>query len=179
VVVLTSDHGEQFGEHGLIQHGNSLYLPLLHVPLVFLAPGRVPPGRRVAVPVSLRDLPLTLLDLAGTPNPGLPGKSLAAYWGPDSLVPRADTMFSAVDYHRLLTKWPPSPLLQGSMRSIVLDSLHYVRNGDGTEQLFYPGKDFLETRNLSRSPEFQAALEAYRGALWAQLQRGPGRVAHR
>jgi predicted AlkP superfamily pyrophosphatase or phosphodiesterase len=47
ILVVTSDHGEQFGEHGLDSHGNSLYLPLLHVPLMVRAPGRAPAGQRV------------------------------------------------------------------------------------------------------------------------------------
>lgn len=38
LIVITSDHGEQFGEHGLLTHGNSLYLPLLHVPLLISYP---------------------------------------------------------------------------------------------------------------------------------------------
>ena len=44
IVIVTSDHGEQFGEHGLRLHANSLYLPLLHVPLVIRYPARVTQG---------------------------------------------------------------------------------------------------------------------------------------
>ena len=39
VVVITADHGEGFGEHGLSGHGVSLYRPELHVPLLVLSPG--------------------------------------------------------------------------------------------------------------------------------------------
>src|ERR1043166_8478683 len=38
IIVITSDHGEQFGEHGLIQHADSLYRPVLHVPLLVISP---------------------------------------------------------------------------------------------------------------------------------------------
>src|SRR5262249_32828166 len=53
LVFLTADHGEQFGEHGLPGHGNSLYLPVVHVPLQIVFPSHVPAGERIAEPVSL------------------------------------------------------------------------------------------------------------------------------
>ena len=45
LVVVTSDHGEGFGEHGLAGHGVSLYRPELHIPLLMALPRRVPKGR--------------------------------------------------------------------------------------------------------------------------------------
>jgi len=77
VLVVAADHGEHFGEHGIRGHGNSLYLELLHVPLLIRAPGRIPSGARVAHVVSLRDIPATLLDLAGLPSSSVTGHSLA------------------------------------------------------------------------------------------------------
>src|SRR5262249_8714844 len=80
VVIITSDHGEAFGDHGHFGHGSSLHLDSTCVPLVILAPG-APAGRVVDSPVSLRDLPATVVDQlglrAGSP---FPGRSLAAYW---------------------------------------------------------------------------------------------------
>jgi hypothetical protein len=66
-IVLTSDHGEHFGEHGLTGHNNSLHRQLLHVPLVIRAPGAVAAGRTVSSPVGLADVPATILDLLGLP----------------------------------------------------------------------------------------------------------------
>ena len=80
LVIITSDHGEAFGDHGLFGHGNSLYLDEIAVPLVMLCPG-APAGRVVDAAVSLRDLPATVLDLLGLADGSpLPGHSLAAYW---------------------------------------------------------------------------------------------------
>ena len=45
LVVLTADHGEEFLDHGFIEHGWSLYNEVLHVPLIFWRPGVVRPGR--------------------------------------------------------------------------------------------------------------------------------------
>ena len=42
VVIITADHGEAFGEHGMLFHGASAYQPLVHVPSILLAPGLVP-----------------------------------------------------------------------------------------------------------------------------------------
>lgn len=165
VVIVTSDHGEHFGEHGLIQHGNSLFLPLLHVPLAFYAPTLLPPGIRVQTPVSLRDLAATILELAEVPRGGVPGRSLLEWIRPPADLVRTDTLLAAVDYHRLLPKWPVSPVLKGDMRSIVLDSLHYIHNGDGSEELFHLGRDSRETRNLAGLPEFQPELARHRNAL--------------
>jgi arylsulfatase A-like enzyme len=65
LVVVTSDHGEEFGEHGLLGHGRSLHDELLHVPLVMLNTP-LPPGRRDDL-VGLIDLAPTLVRLAGLP----------------------------------------------------------------------------------------------------------------
>ena len=92
-VVITSDHGEEFGEHGIYGHGASLYSQVTHVPLILIPPMRsrgsgADPyatlrGRRIGVPVSHRDLPSTLtgLLLPGAANP-FPGRSLARHWEP-------------------------------------------------------------------------------------------------
>ncbi len=69
IFVLTSDHGEEFLEHGFIGHGPHLYAEVNHVPLMFWGPG-IPRGRRVAQPVGHVDLMPTILELAGVPIPG-------------------------------------------------------------------------------------------------------------
>lgn len=75
-VVLTSDHGEEFWEHGNFEHGHSLYDELLHVPLIVRAPGRdwepVIDAR-----VGLVDVLPTLCELLGVPqNESFEGESL-------------------------------------------------------------------------------------------------------
>ncbi len=76
VIVVTSDHGEEFYDHGLFTH-HQLYDEVMRVPLILVARGRIPPGVRVATPVSLVDVPPTLLALAGVAEPqGLDGRSL-------------------------------------------------------------------------------------------------------
>ena len=77
LLIVTSDHGEQFGEEGKLGHGQTLHNRVLHVPLGFRWPGRVQPGRHDA-PVGLVDVVPTLFDLVGFPGPaGRDGRSLA------------------------------------------------------------------------------------------------------
>lgn len=77
IVVFTSDHGEEFGEHGWKGHDETLYEEVLHVPLIVRAPGLVPAGVRVRPQASLVDVAPTLLELLGVPVPrGLHGRSL-------------------------------------------------------------------------------------------------------
>lgn len=64
ILVVTSDHGEEFGEHGMTGHGTSLYNEVLEVPMVFHAPHRMPAGRRGGV-ASLLDVMPTLEELLG------------------------------------------------------------------------------------------------------------------
>lgn len=81
-ITVTSDHGEEFKEHGSVGHGRSLYEEVIRVPLVIAGPGSGTAGRggrRIAAPASGIDLFPTLIDLAGFERrpPGLEGGSLA------------------------------------------------------------------------------------------------------
>ncbi len=76
-LVLLSDHGDEFGEHGSIFHGHTLYEELLHVPLVIVGPG-VEPGV-VEERVGLVDLMPTVLDLLGVEKTGGEGRSLVGH----------------------------------------------------------------------------------------------------
>ena len=80
LIVFTSDHGEEFLEHGRTFHQQSVYGELANVPLFFWWPGRVPAGKRVAEMVQLIDIMPTLLELSGTPAPqGMQGASLGPF----------------------------------------------------------------------------------------------------
>jgi len=63
VIIVTSDHGEEFGEHGKKYHGHQLYQESIHVPLIIRVPGGT--SRRIAERVALVDLFPTVLDLTG------------------------------------------------------------------------------------------------------------------
>jgi choline-sulfatase len=74
-VVITGDHGEAFGEHGMYKHAFELWDVLVRVPLIIHAPGAVP--RRIDRPRTHIDLAPTILDLMGVEPPSsFQGKTL-------------------------------------------------------------------------------------------------------
>lgn len=76
-LIIGSDHGEGFGEHGVFHHNKTLYEVMVHVPLMIEIPGVKP--RVVDDFVSLMDMGPTIFDLFHVPTPG--------WWMADSLVP--------------------------------------------------------------------------------------------
>jgi arylsulfatase A-like enzyme len=77
LVIVTADHGEQFGEHGGFEHTYTVYDEVAGVPLVMRLPGAIPAARRIAEPVSLADIAPTVVDLLGLPPiPGADGTTL-------------------------------------------------------------------------------------------------------
>ncbi|HEX4338103.1 MAG TPA: sulfatase-like hydrolase/transferase [Polyangiaceae bacterium] len=78
LVIVTADHGEEFGDHGGRYHGTTVYEEQVRVPLIVSAPGLVP-AHRVANPVQTIDILPTLLDgLAIPPSPRIRGRSFGA-----------------------------------------------------------------------------------------------------
>ena len=89
-MIVTADHGEELGEHGLFEHGESLYRPEIRVPLLIVSPPADRSPGVVREAVSLRDLPATIVDLVGlAAGAPFPGRSLARFWRDPALQPRA------------------------------------------------------------------------------------------
>jgi arylsulfatase A-like enzyme len=173
LVVITADHGEEFGEHGWVSHGNGLNLPVLHVPLLIRFPGRVPAGFRVGKRVTLRDLPTTVLNLLGiAPRVEMPGRSLAINWRTpaDSSQQEESPILSEVNRPRNTPDW--YAVARGTMQSIIVGRHHFIRNGDGREELYDIVSDPWETADLARSPSDSASLATSRAALKAALSIG-------
>jgi arylsulfatase A-like enzyme len=171
LVIITSDHGEQFGEHNLMMHINSLYMPLVHVPLLISFPGRVPAGVSVKEAVSLRDLPTTILDLARLNSIDIPGKSLAGYWNtaPGTARPEAEPLLAEVKRGWGFPDWYPG--MKGPLKSILLEDYYYIKNyGDGSEELYDLSNDPLEENNLADSQSGRREIPEFRMCLETMLQ---------
>jgi arylsulfatase A-like enzyme len=169
LVIVTSDHGQHLGEHGLVGHGNSLYMQLLHVPFVISFPGRVPMGSSVAEFVSLRDVPATVLELLGLKDAvDFPGSSLAQFWQAEDRArrPTEDALLA-----ELTQRYTGA---RNDMKSLVIDSFHYIRNTDGREELYDLEADPVEERDLANSPAGREALPRFRAQL-DELSRKLGR----
>lgn len=68
LIVVTADHGEEFDDHGSWGHGHSVYQELLHVPLMFRLPNRLPAGMKVPYAVSTMDVAATVTELLAVPD---------------------------------------------------------------------------------------------------------------
>lgn len=156
VVVITSDHGESLGEHGLRYHAASLYLPELHVPLMIVGPG-VRAGVRVSQPVGLRDLAATLLDLSDIGDAVLPGRPLTPVW---SGVPSEGPSRILAEVTQSIRSPPHYPRSRGDMHALIKGRYHYILNGDGAIELFDYHADPLELNNLIEGGEADSLSRA-------------------
>jgi arylsulfatase A-like enzyme len=171
LVLVLSDHGEGLGEHGLFDHGFSLYSTEIRVPLLILPPGRAPAKQQVRQTVSLRDVPATVVDLVGaSAGAPFPGRSLAPLWSESSTDDRGRDDAGAVS--ELLVPNPVnpgndrSPARSGAWFSLADGDFVYIRkDGDGTEELFNQAEDPRELSNRARLGAFQGVLEQFRARL--------------
>jgi arylsulfatase A-like enzyme len=173
IVIIAGDHGEQLGEHGLFEHNNSLYLPTLHVPLLILPAEGLAQPVRVAQVVSLRGIPATVVDLLGDEQIEFPGRSLAAFWrasaGGGVASVAADTAFAHLAQGNVRQPW--YPINRGSqMFSLTTSRWHYIRNGDGSEELYDWENDPSESVDLGAQPDAEPVLRSLRRKLDALLQ---------
>jgi len=153
LVILVSDHGEEFGEHSVFGHGTDLQIQSIHVPLLLRYPDSVPAGVVVSKPVSLRDVPITTMEILELKDAGaFPGRLLSRYWidTGGSQSEKDESMLSELIY----APWDPNwaPVSKGDMKSLVTGEMHYIRNGDGTEEVYNLRDDPEEHNNLIEIP---------------------------
>ncbi len=168
-VIITSDHGESFGEHGGFGHGGSLYQTELHVPLLILPPGRNRPARVVTQSVTLRNLPATIVDLldlkAGSP---FPGESLARLWNHSSAgeVPSDRAISEVAPTGAFDRNQLQMPVFQDPMASLAEDDWVLIhQEGETHEQLFNIHEDPKQMHNLAGDPASQPRLQRMRQTL--------------
>jgi arylsulfatase A-like enzyme len=168
LLIVTSDHGEGFGEHDLFDHGESLYRTEIRVPLVIVPPGGRDHGRIIHQTVSLRDLPATIVDLVGLAQGSpFPGNSLVAI-GHDP-TESGRTSPSELVFSELPVANPAdpnagrSPAHRGPLISLAEGDFVYIRNeSDGEEQLFDIHDDPRELTSRTENEKFRATLGRFR-----------------
>jgi arylsulfatase A-like enzyme len=182
LIIVTSDHGEGLGEHALFDHGESLYRNEVHVPLLIVPPTRNRSQGVVRDTVSLRDLPATIVDLAGL-GQGAPfsGRSLAPLWRDSSSRIGTDAAEGALSELPRPNPFNPnygrSPAHRGPLVSVAEGEFVYIRNeGDGTEEFFNERDDPGELHNLAGVAAMQSILARFRQRL-ARLKTYPRSTA--
>ncbi|MGH9352646.1 MAG: sulfatase [Terriglobia bacterium] len=161
IFIVTSDHGEGFGEHGTYDHGWNLYREVLRVPLIIEGPG-VPAGVRVQALVSDRDIFSTVLDLALGLKGAVASTSLRPFWQPGAQpVNAADEVVSELDIFS-----------QGSdpaSLSLTTQEWHLILDSGGRAELYDILKDPGERSDLAADPRLQSTLASLRASLEARL----------
>lgn len=163
VVLVTSDHGEQLGEHGLVEHQFSLYEPLLHVPLVVKVPptlrGRFDPGAPDGGvredPVQTTDLYATVLELAGVepPEPARFSRSFFAGPNPPDRPVYAEYSGPAPGLLKMLKGKNPKADLDRHdrvMGAVRVGDLRLIVDNRGAAELYDLRSDPGQLRNLAQ-----------------------------
>ena len=181
ILVVTADHGEEFGERGpvIIGHNRSLYRAVLHVPLVIVYPPRVAAGQRYSGVVSIRDIPATVANLA-LPAEGhpFPGTALARLVRDPSVADTSEKSRLAVsEKHRWATRREGWPTSWGSMYSVFDSSAQYISDAVGGELLFSLETDPWDAHNIASAAERSAQLIGLRSRLEAYVGPPATRVA--
>jgi arylsulfatase A-like enzyme len=165
IVIVTSDHGEALGDHGLSFHGAALYWDLVHVPLVISWPGHVPQGVRVAQPVTNAAIANTVLSMIDAGQNPFPGPTLAALWGPTSPkawpdpiseLPQTNTIVAAD--RAMQGKLPLAT--DGWMSSVVSPQWQLIRHEKYGDQIYEWKTDPSELDNLINTPAGRRAASA-------------------
>lgn len=188
IVVLTSDHGENLGEHGMFGHKFGVWDTLVHVPLVIWYPEHLEPGR-VPFPVTNLDLFHTLLTLAGVtpPDTGFEGR------GDLIAQTRALPVFSflmettPVSINRMSKLYNLGDLSRwfATYRSVEDSGWKLIEVSDGDRQLYQVNADPGELRDVidehaDEAARLQSLLDAhiasitpYDPALRTELDQSP------
>jgi arylsulfatase A-like enzyme len=168
MIVVTSDHGEAFGERHRVEHANSPYQNLLHVALLVKYPHQAQRGTEDRL-VSLTDVAPTILEAAGlAAPPTMQGRSL-----------------QAIGERDIYSETFPCPVAQSpecpkgcTARAIFSWPFKFISSSNGHRELFDLGVDPTEKRNLYIQRADQAALLSDRLAGWMKSMPAQSRETH-
>jgi arylsulfatase A-like enzyme len=152
VVIVTSDHGENFGDHGLIEHQFSVHNSLIHVPLLIRFPPRFSPGR-VDYTVSNTAVFWTVLDLVGGDGGG-PGwenrrLSLADIASDQMVISEFKNAISML--RRVLgddVRHVDLRAFDKELKCVIHDGQKFIWSSNGEHELYDVRNDFNELSNL-------------------------------
>ena len=135
LIIITSDHGEAFGEHNLVSHGRTLYEEMLRVPLIIKYPSIDARRGVVEKRVSLVDLFSTILSFLGYPIPsGIDG----------GILVKSDHPIIAEWYYKW---WDPEKHRQ-DLRAVFQGKYKYIWASNGVNELYDLEDDPGEENNL-------------------------------
>jgi arylsulfatase A-like enzyme len=154
LIIVTSDHGESFGEHNMMNHGHSLYRDQLHVPLILAWAGHITPRVELR-PVGIDRIPATVVAAAGLAPGVFRGTSLL-----DSAAAGEPVLSEMARRWPEASRWPSS---RASWASLVEGRWHFLAPDSGAVELYDYVADPEERMNLAGDPAHasrRAALES-------------------
>jgi choline-sulfatase len=149
VIIVTADHGEEFGEHNMTRHGFEVWQTLVRVPLFVISPGAQP--RHVDVPRSGIDLAPSILEVFGVaPDAAYEGKSLVGevYGAP------AEARDVVVDLPMTSDNGRRRALVHGNQKLICFDN-------DSFCKLFDIEADPMERQPTTKGDDHKAMKQRY------------------
>ena len=161
LLIINSDHGEEFWEHGSCGHGNSLHQELISVPFVLRWPGVIPAGRVTSGHDGV-DLIATLFELLGQKLPEeVQGESLLPFIAARAVYPRA--MVASRFGGSYALRAGPAKVIMGSAESIK----SYDLLADPTEDKnLYRTHPVLTLAALDPLSLFLARPKTWRKSIW-------------
>jgi arylsulfatase A-like enzyme len=159
VVIVSADHGEAFGEHGMYRHAFELWNMLTHVPLFFRVPGAQP--RRIDTPRSHIDVAPTVAELMkATGEHDFVGKSLVPEFYGAEPEPRPVLLDLPEDSNNPQRR----ALIDGDLKLLVFEK-------DYRFELYDLKTDPEEKQNLAKKePEKLAAMKALYEKTWEAVK---------
>lgn len=142
LLIITSDHGENFGEHGLASHGYCLYDTVLHIPLIMTCPSVIPKKRRISKLVSTIDILPTVLRILNI-------RKTQSYIQGVSLYPfqtRKFHSFICAEFEQGHTKMGDQT--ESGLKCIRSEFWKYIISSKQEEELYNLQNDHFEERNV-------------------------------
>ncbi len=182
IIVFTSDHGEELGEHQQFGHRSGVYQQLLHVPLVIAYPRKLKP-QRVETPVSNLDTFNTILELAGVPKPeGDYGRGNHADIRriPKQAVFSESISIDRLGFQKMQKQFPDlkSDAWGNKYRAVIQDGWKLIQSVDFDTQeivdheLFHVAEDRFEEHDVAdQHPDRIASLDAAIAERWSGLRK--------
>jgi len=171
LVIITSDHGESLGDHGLSYHGAALYWELVHVPLIFSWPGHLPQRVRIEAPVGNDAIAATVLQMVGGRSEIFPSRSLSAFLSAEGVAqPYTSQVRSELPQTNTIVKQDrvmqgKEPLAtDGGMRSVISGEWQLISHEKYGDQIYNWKSDPGEMKNVINTPEGQAARAQMKAA---------------
>jgi arylsulfatase A-like enzyme len=167
LVIVTSDHGEQLGEHGMVSHGTSVYRQEVHVPLLVISPSSSSRRGVVSEPVSVREIPATVAEwVVPRRRDPFPGRSLMRFLGDGTVLPSETSPVLCELRHNIsFPETGDKPSAFRPLRSLVSRGLVYIRGDDGREELYDLVNDPLESMDLAKYSHSRPVIDQFREEL--------------